>query len=400
MNKKFFTTAIIWAVVIAIVLLSIVAFTSAKRMPVQYTILVKKEALETVLANGKIAGSIVVPLSFQQNGVIAKIFKRAGDLVKAGDTLMLLDTREQANAVKQRSNDVEIARINLARLSTTDSTQAFEQFRQASAHEEMAKKQLDRVQTLVAQSAMAQADLDKAKSDYAAALSQKNIAQAALASVGGTQKQLLEVQIAQSRALLEQAQINLSKAILRAPENGKIVNRFAEAGQLVIQGTPVLSFLPADTTTHVELQVDEDQVSRIRPGQKALVGIASDSGKTFDAVVRDIIPFVDASRGTATVQLAMALGPAGVLPDQTVTVQIITGTTPDALILEQRFISFTRNESTVYILRGRQAKKQTVKVQDLGNGTCIVSSGLTAGDTVLSAPGLTDGKKVTLTKAK
>lgn len=71
---------------------------------------------------------------------------------------------------------------------------------------------------------------------------------------------------------------------------------------------------------------------------RALVKIASISDSTLDALVRDIVPNIDASRGTAAIQLSINKQSGSFIPDQTLSAQIITGSTPDVLMIEQRFV--------------------------------------------------------------
>lgn len=381
----------------AVIIAGIVYIRSqTKSIPVQYVIIKKQNALSTVLANGKIAGSKVFSLSFQKSGVIAGIYAREGSTVKMGDAIIILDNKEEQNLVTQCRNAVNVARINLQKLSTTDSAQAAEQVNQAQTREALAKKQLDRADKLLQESAIAQTEYEKIKNDYDLAASQARSARDALASLTGNQKQLLQAQAAQAVAQLDAAQISYARTVIRAPEDGKIVKRFVNVGETVAPGSPVSAFLPADSTTHVELAIDEDQIQKISVGQKALVSLIAEPQKTFDAKVRDILPLIDAARGTATVQLAINGTIPHILPDQTVSAQIVIGTIPDALILEQRFIQFSQKDTTVFVLRRNKANRRMISVQDLGNAQFAVTAGLAEGDTLLLAPALSDGDRVRL----
>ena len=96
---------------------------------VQFTVAKMEDVFETVLATGKVAGSTVVPLSLQGSGVVARIIAGEGRTVARGDTLLALDNQEQRNAVVQRQNAVQAARLSLEKLGNFDAATAQEQLR-------------------------------------------------------------------------------------------------------------------------------------------------------------------------------------------------------------------------------------------------------------------------------
>lgn len=118
----------------------------------------------------------------------------------------------------------------------------------------------------------------------------------------------------QAKVQLSDAEITLSRTVLRAPEAGQVIKIDAKRGPLVLPGTTAIYFLPADTILHVEVQVDESDVGKIKSGQNALV-TPTGSDKRFDASVQNIVPLVDASRGTATVNLGVSGEDDAFLPD-------------------------------------------------------------------------------------
>jgi multidrug efflux pump subunit AcrA (membrane-fusion protein) len=389
---------VLWVLIAAIIFAAGAWLFRPKAVAVQWAVVENRDALETVLANGRIAGSKVVPLSFMKNGIIARIAVREGAAVTMGETLAVLDNREEQSMVAQRQMAVRTAEINLSKASTTDQAQAQEAVNQARLSEDAAQKQLSRQKALFDQGALARAELDKVQQAYDLAVSQRRAAQTNLAALGGTQTQLLQTQVAQARAMLDDARIALFRSALMAPENGMVVKIYHNKGELVPPGTVVCEFLPADTTTHVELLVDEDAVGRIKVGQRAKVTVPGSPDAVFDATVRDIVPFVDASRGTVTVQLALAGNAGQALPDQTVSAEIITATVPNSLIVQQRFVRFARPGDEIFVKQGPRAGRRTIAARELGNGDVLVDSGLNAGDTVVLAAGLVDGARVKLAR--
>lgn len=395
-DKKTGSALYVAAAVLVCGLVLAIIFFPKKSIDAVYTVIQKRDALETVLGNGKIAGSRVMSLSFLQSGIVAKIPRAEGARVRMGDTLVVLDNREQRNLIDQKKNAVEAAGINLQKLATSDASQAQEQYKQAVGQEVLAKNNFDRAAALADSGAVSKKDLEKAKNDYENAMSQRKIAEEALTLVGGRQRQLLQSQYEQTAMVLKEAQLSLDRTVLRAPEDGMIVKRLVAAGEAVSPGAAAVSFLQSDTTTHVELLIDENEIGKIKVGQKALVSIALQPDRVYNGHVRDIVPLIDASRGTATVQLVLDTVLNNILPDQTISAQIIVGSVPNTILIEQKYLSFSKDIASVFMIQKKKAAKKTVSVKDAGNGYFIVVSGLSAGDTIVSSPLLKNGERVKL----
>jgi hypothetical protein len=151
-------------------------------------------------------------------------------------------------------------------------------------------------------------------------------------------------------------------------------------------------------TIYVELLVDEDAARFIRAGQKALVSAVSDTNKPFEAFVKSVIPLIDASRGTVTVQLAITASHVALLPDQTVSAQIIVRSFPETLSAPQRFFRNDNGRMFAFSKNGNKAVLREVHAEALGSSFLRIDSGLTEGDTILFAPALKNNAIITIKK--
>src|SRR3989344_297139 len=92
--KKFFTKKkIIWAVILLFVLFSIWFFflRNSSNDSIQTAKVVRQDVKKTVLTTGQVVSSIDLALSFQTSGFVRRINVKEGDIVKAGQTLAVLD---------------------------------------------------------------------------------------------------------------------------------------------------------------------------------------------------------------------------------------------------------------------------------------------------------------------
>ena len=72
--------------------------------------------------------------------------------------------------------------------------------------------------------------------------------------------------MAAARAKLDQAKVDLARAVIRAPVDGVIDQRHVAVGQRVQAGVPVMVVVPVDSI-YVDANLKEVQLGRVRPGQ-------------------------------------------------------------------------------------------------------------------------------------
>ncbi len=187
-------------------------------------------------------------LSFRISGKIAKRFVDVGTPVKAGQALAQLD-----------ASDVNLqAQSSQAALASAQSDLS------------LAKSELERYKALVDKQVVSRSLYETRLSAYQAAGARVKQARAA-ANVSANQE---------------------TYAILRAPKDGVIAQRMAEAGQVVGAGQTVF-VLATDGAREISISVSEQFVSQFQPGRKVSVELWAAPGKIFPASLREISPSAD-----------------------------------------------------------------------------------------------------------
>ena len=221
-----------------------------------------------------------VRVSGKLPGRIEKFLVEEGQQVKKGDTLVLLSSPE-IEAKLQQATAVEKAALAQKQKAMGGARQqqisaAYEQWQQAEAGAEIAKKTFERVQNLFNKGVIPAQKRDEAEAQYKAssALAKAAKAQYDLA-LSGAQKEDKDA----AQALLNQAQgaVNEVEAYLKetgllSPITGEISDIFPKQGELVGTGAPIMNVVNL-TDTWVVFNVREDMLSDIKQGQtfKAIV---------------------------------------------------------------------------------------------------------------------------------
>jgi len=353
-----------------------------------------QDALETVLATGRIVGEKSIPLAFPRGGRLARVVVENGDRVREGQVLMALESSRERNGLAQAKNALEVARLNLERASTIDLVDAREKLKQAEAAAAYAEANFKRQSELIAQNTITAFQFEQVKKDRDLAASALAAAANQLQSIERTQKPLAGLAVERAASDLKQAETALDESVLRAPFDGQIVEHLADKGEFVQAGQKVVTFIPEMPRTYAEIQAEEVSVGKFSLGQKALISSAAFPETAFPAVVERIGSIVDPQRGTFAVRLAMEKLEPRLLPESSVSVQIVVGAAKGVLLLEQRFIVREAGAAFVFAASGRRARRLPVKVVDLGNGYFGVSEGVSSGTIVLPPQGLEDGVRI------
>ena len=162
-----------------------------------------------------------------------------------------------ANQVNVAAAETEAAQAN-ARLAADD----LKRFEGVSDIRAISIQRLD---TARAAAQSSQATLSAARTRVELAKSQLDVAH--------TQERTAGAAVAQARAALDQAQLDLSYTHILAPETGSVANKLVERGNYVQPGQTLLSLVPAEV--YVVANFKETQIEGIEPGSKATVRIDS-----------------------------------------------------------------------------------------------------------------------------
>ena len=203
-----------------------------------------------------------------------------GDVVRAGDTLAVLERGELTAAVEEQSAQAAKAR---ALLSDQEAGARAQELRAARAEREasasdlsLAESEFQRVQTLFADKVAAAAELDKARSNRDAARARLDAASEQLALLEAGSR---SGQVAAARAAAHAADAGVAGArsrtqelVLTAPADGVVLLRNANRGEVVAPGTPVYT-LGDPEKLWIRVYVGAPLLPRVQRGATARVKV-------------------------------------------------------------------------------------------------------------------------------
>ncbi|HNY24033.1 MAG TPA: efflux RND transporter periplasmic adaptor subunit [Bacteroidales bacterium] len=260
--KKPILWIIIAAVVLIVVLVVVGKSRSGKGVEVTVTSPVTKDITEIIPANGKIQPVVEVKISPDVSGEIIVLNVKEGDQVKAGQVLLQIK-RDQYLSARDRMK----AALNQAKAQLAQQDAKFQQI----------ELSYNRNMSLYEKGAISQSEYESSVSEYSMAKEQLNASR---------------FNVQSSEAGLAEAEESLSKTTIFAPMNGVVSKLYVERGERVVgtsqmAGTEMLRIADFEKM-EVLVDVNENDIVRIRKNDTALVEVDAYPGRKFEGVVTQI----------------------------------------------------------------------------------------------------------------
>jgi hemolysin D len=216
-----------------------------------------------------------------EEGVVIAVYVKEGQLVQAGQPLVLLDptilrSRERALSDQQQqlgvSTSQELERLQGALGEAEAARQGLERNREILQQQ---LSELRRLQTQGAASRFQVLDYEKQLSDLNARLLANSQEQRKLVAESAQKRAELSTQQAENRANKVETETRLERVTLRAPVRGTVLNLKAKTGGVVnAAGDPLLQLVPSENL-QAKVFVANQDLAFIRPGQQAEIAVDS-----------------------------------------------------------------------------------------------------------------------------
>lgn len=329
------------------------------------------------------------------SGQVASVLHREGATVKAGETVVQLDTTSLKLQVQNAQTALESARVSLdkAQKSAKDGLlQAQAALEAAQQNLSLARRQADNGQNLFAAGGISATDLQSLQAQLAQARSSYQQASDAVdrakrAETEDLQLQRLQVQQAQTQ--LDQAQHTLAEATITAPFEGQIADMRVSEGEFVATGSAVFRLV----SIHAQLAKfnvppqDAQQLS-----DKGMVYVRY-GGLDFAAQIVRSTTVPGSSRQvelTARIYASQHPIPTGATGQINYQVTLASG-----LLLPADALKTDSGESTVLLVQDGVATQTKVQLLAEVGGTAAIQGLPAAAQVVYPVPGdLLPGAKV------
>ncbi len=248
--------------------------------------------------------------------------------------------------------------------------------------------------------AKAPSDIESARSTVVTSQSALKNANANRVQTAAYQATLagLQADVQSTQADLVTAQAQLAETIIRSPIDGFVSSRLADPGTLASPGTAILQ-LQELKVVWVNLPVPQEQIGRVAAGQQASVTVDAVPGRMFKGRVFEVDPSADPSSRDFTVRLALPNPDSLLKPGMYAHVTLVTQHVHGARVVPLEALQTDAGGSYVWTLASDMTvHRQAVTTGARDDNGVQILSGLSSGDKVVTvnAARLKDGETVVL----
>jgi RND family efflux transporter MFP subunit len=203
----------------------------------------------------------------------------------------------------------------------------------------------------------------------------------------------LQDRIATAEAVLKEAQAMQDYTTVRAPFDGAVARRIADAGDVAAPGVPLVEVEGTDDF-EIEAEVPESLVGGTAVGREVEVDVPS-AGVTFNGRVAEVAAAADARTRSVTVKIAVPRGTA-VRSGQFARLKIPSAPASTVLVAAEAVAAVGQIERVFVVGADHRALLRLVKSGARRGDRLEILAGLNAGERVVVAPaaGLRDGARV------
>jgi len=357
---KVYVRALVIGAAVAVLAISSCSRKTEQPAKPAVAVVAKEIARRTVRSELTLTGTIEpdrsARLAAQVDGEVIALEVREGSAVRIGQVLVKIDPSRLAAALDEERAD------HLA----------------AGAQLEDARRVLERDRTLFGRQGISRESLEK---------SETNVLR-------------LDAAEARTRARISGLEAQLADTEIKAPFDGYILERSVELGDVVKNGTPLLSV--ASRTLHALVPVSEVALGRLAEGHEArLRSEAGTNSGGCAAYIRRIRPRIDPATRTADVEVVPKQETCDVrwLPGMLARTTFTLAERSDVFAVPAEAVAIRPDGSrTVFVVEGDIARQRQVTAGLEGGGWVELMEGVQEGDKIIlqGFEKLKDGVAVTL----
>lgn len=333
--------------------------------------------------NGRVVASIS-PTLYSTTVATVTLKAKAGDTVKKGDILAVLESADLSDALKREQSSVQQLEAEVARQQILAKKQKLLARREADTAEIerlSAQRTLERYESVAQVGIIAKIDYQKAKDALnSAEIRSKHASQAAgLESEDVTLALKTKTnELERQRLVRDNAQRRVDELTVRAPVNG-FIGTLSVANRSVVQANTALMTLVDLSQLEVELEVPETYVADIGLGMRAEIEVAAvkATGK-----LSALSPEVVKNQVLARVRFD-GEQPAGMRQNQRATARLLIDEKPNVLMLARGPFVEAEGGRFAYVVRDGVAVRTPIRMGATSVSAVEILGGLQQGDKVV-----------------
>ncbi len=232
----------------------------------------------------------VIGISSEVSGTVTKVMVKNNQAVKKGQPLFQLDRTQYEIALSKARSDLEKV-LSQIEANTAGVLSAQSSLLAAKANAKKARQDVERLEKLYKEDpgAISVRRLESSRANYEQAVAK--VAQAEAEVVRAIENRgaegLNNAQLKSAQSAVDQAQLNLSRTLIKAPLDGRITDLRTDAGQFASAGKPVMTLISIHDIW-IDAEFTENNLGHMKVDDPVELVLDVLPGKVFTGKVRSI----------------------------------------------------------------------------------------------------------------
>jgi multidrug efflux pump subunit AcrA (membrane-fusion protein) len=294
----------------------------------------RKNIVETVFASGVLEPDNKYNLTAQTEGYITALNFEQGDTVMQGTVMAVIDNRQSIISSESAGKLLELAENNtrpegpLLRQAAQNVTFQKEKYLHDSA-------QYERFKRLLSSNSVSKIEFENARLAFEAS---------STAYLNSLENLKLSKQQAKQQFVTQRAQRDISSEAggnnqLKAVFGGKVYKRLKEKGDYVRRGE-VIAVIGDPASLYARLSVDENNIAKVKIGQKAVIQLNTEKDRTYNAKITEIYPAFDEATQSFYCKARFVNEPSLKIAGSQLQANIVIGEKSNALVIPKSFLTY------------------------------------------------------------
>lgn len=354
----------------------------------------RKEPIEeivTAVSAGTVKSRREATISAETTGRVERVNVAEGDTVREGEILARLSDPElarQTDAAEAEAVQVkELLAQAIARREEAERKHRSEAAR-AESNLRQADQEHGRARELFRGGFLSRSEMEQADTRLANAKEDVRMADIGEVTVRAADREIESLRAradaAQSSAMALAARKR--KLTVAAPFGGIVTKKTLEVGETKQPGAPLFTLAdPGDI--YIEAPIDESESAKVRTGQKVRLYPDAYLGETFDGVVSEVKPTIEASKEVSranTIEVRPVIPPRPLRLGMSVDVEVLTGRKEEALQVPSSAVMEREGQKFVYVVREGKIARVDVGTGISNWDRTEILSGISPGDPVVT----------------
>jgi multidrug efflux pump subunit AcrA (membrane-fusion protein) len=315
----------------------------------------RKDIVDAVFASGHTENFNQYTIMANTDGFIANALVLEGDTVKSGQLLFRIESEVQQTQIKNAYTNLDFALTN----ADSGSPQIQQlQLQIAQARQKLAVDSMNyqRYSRLVRTRAVSMSDFDNAQLNFTNSGSSLAVLQKNLADLRHNLKLNIDNAQAQYDIQLENDKFNY----LYSQSPGVVMNVNKKTGDYVKKGDAIATL--GTGSVIIKLDIAEDDIRRVKVGQRTLISLNSSKEQTYHATITKIYPAFNTTDQSFVAEASFDTVPPNLLNGTQLQANIIIRTEKDALIIPSYYLV---NDRYVYVTGSKEKRSVDIGIRTL-----------------------------------